>query len=60
LIENNIDENEYTQAKSARNLHLEKIKSEEKKSSSNNHPPVTNPFGVVSTANKPNVNPFSK
>ena len=57
LIENDIDDEEYTQAKSARKLALEKIKTEEKKPSNAS---VTNPFGAAVTANKPSVNPFGK
>jgi hypothetical protein len=56
LIENEIDEEEYTQAKSARKLLLEKIKTEDVKKTTNTT--VTNPFVAAATANKPSVNPF--
>jgi len=54
LIENAIDEQEYTQAKQARKLKLEHIKSSERKVSTQNTP---NPFASGS-ANVPKNNPF--
>jgi hypothetical protein len=59
LIENEIDEQEYAQSKSARKLKLEKIKLEEAKKATP-ATNVTNPFGAASATSTPSVNPFGK